>query len=85
MVVMSTWMLLILKDLALFLPLLVADSSTFAPVYGPQLDLDLDLVRRPATGWTSSQPTRLTLSSNRELVPGQHLGEKCPRSIRPRE
>ena len=80
-----TCKLLSIKDLALFHPLFMADSSTFAPVYGHQLDLGLALGRRPATGWTSSQPTRLTLSWNRELVPCQPLGENCPRSIRPRE
>ena len=83
--IMSTCNLLILKELDVFMALLWPDSSTFAPVSGPQLDLDPDLDRRPAAGWTSSRPPRLTLSWDRELVPGQRLGENCPHSIRPRE
>ena len=82
---MLTGNVLYLKDLAMFHAHLSVNPPTFAPVSGPQLDLDPTSpgARRPAEA--PRQAVGWPPISNRELVPGQHLGKKCPRSIRPRE
>ena len=60
-------------------------GASFAPVYRPQLASTSAGPHRPADPRDRSSAPRLTLISNREPEPGQPLGKKCPRSIRPRE